>query len=55
MDKIESEIDEKKLTLDCQGGGRIQVDPATRTISVYGQSQVRDLFYRLKRILFCIF
>jgi hypothetical protein len=41
LDKMKSQIDERTLTLDCKGGGRIQVDPRTRTISVYGHSQVR--------------
>jgi hypothetical protein len=48
MDKIESEIDGTKLTLDCKGGGRIEVDPATRSISVYGLSQVRYTFIDLR-------
>jgi hypothetical protein len=40
LDIMENQIDEKKLTLDCKGGGRIRVNPQTRTISVYGYSQV---------------
>jgi len=42
---MENQIDEKKLTLDCKGGGRIQVDPGTRTISVYGYSQVSHVIF----------
>ncbi|CAF2053748.1 unnamed protein product [Rotaria magnacalcarata] len=38
LNKIESEIDEKNLTLTCKGGGRIQVDPGTKSISIYGYS-----------------
>ena len=41
FDKIKDQIDQTKLTLDCKGGGRMRVDPGTRTISVYGYSQVR--------------
>ncbi|CAF1307316.1 unnamed protein product [Adineta steineri] len=39
LDKLKSQINQKELTIECIGGGRIRVDPATRTISVYGQSQ----------------
>ncbi|CAF1092041.1 unnamed protein product [Rotaria sordida] len=39
LQNIQNEIDENSLTLDCKGGGRIQVDPGTRSISVYGSSQ----------------
>ncbi|CAF1186577.1 unnamed protein product [Adineta steineri] len=39
LDIMEGQIDEKKIALDCKGGGRIRVDPQTRTISVYGYSQ----------------
>ena len=42
LDLVEEQIDEKKLLLDCKGGGRIRVDPQTRTISVYGYSQVNS-------------
>jgi hypothetical protein len=42
LDILESEIDPTKLTLKCVGGGRIRIDPQTRSISVYGYSQVRD-------------
>jgi len=41
---MESQIDESKLILDCKGGGRIRVNPQTRTISVYGYSMVRKIF-----------
>jgi len=41
---MESQIDESKLTLNCKGGGRIRVNPQTRTISVYGYSMVRRTF-----------
>lgn len=41
LDAIESQIDENCLTLDCKGGGRMQVNPGTRSISVYGYSPVR--------------
>lgn len=44
LDTMRDEIDETKLTLDCKGGGRIQVDPGTRSISVYGYSSVCSLF-----------
>lgn len=40
LDLMENQIDQSKLTLDCKGGGRIRVNPQTRTISVYGYSQV---------------
>ncbi|CAF1248434.1 unnamed protein product [Adineta ricciae] len=39
LEKLEKQINTKELVLNCKGGGRIQVDPATRTISVYGRSQ----------------
>ncbi|UJR31350.1 hypothetical protein I4U23_018846 [Adineta vaga] len=39
FDKLKRQINENELRLDCKGGGRIQVDPATRTITVYGRSQ----------------
>lgn len=42
LEKMENQIDENKLTLTCKGGGRIQVDPGTRTISVYGYSSVNN-------------
>jgi hypothetical protein len=45
FDKMKDQIDQTKLTLDCKGGGRIQVDPGTRTISVYGYSEVRHLVF----------
>jgi hypothetical protein len=48
---MEGQIDEKKLTLDCKGGGRIRVNPQTRTISVYGYSMVR-FFWNIVRRLF---
>jgi phosphohistidine phosphatase len=35
---MEDQIDESKLILDCKGGGRMRVNPQTRTISVYGYS-----------------
>ena len=41
LDLVEEQIDGKKLILNCKGGGRIRVDPQTKTISVYGYSQVR--------------
>ncbi len=41
---MEDQIDESKLTLDCKGGGRIRVNPQTRTISVYGYSMVSNSF-----------
>jgi hypothetical protein len=41
---MEDQIDETKLVLDCKGGGRIRVNPQTRTISVYGYSMVRIHF-----------
>ena len=41
---MREQIDEAKITLDCKGGGRIQVDPGTRSISVYGYSPVCSLF-----------
>ena len=41
LDLLENEIEPSKLILDCKGGGRIRVDPRTRTISVYGYSQVK--------------
>jgi hypothetical protein len=37
---MKDQIDLTKLTVECKGGGRIQIDPATRTISVYGYSPV---------------
>jgi hypothetical protein len=50
---MESQIDESKLTLDCKGGGRIRVNPQTRTISVYGYSMVRKNFkIKFKKIFF---
>jgi hypothetical protein len=39
---MKSRVDENQIKVDCKGGGRIKVDPGTRTISVYGYSQVRD-------------
>lgn len=40
LDIMQEQIDESKLTLDCKGGGRMRVNPQTRTISVYGYSMV---------------
>lgn len=40
FDRMTEQIDGSKLTLDCVGGGRIRVDPGTRTISVYDTCQV---------------
>ena len=42
LDLMQDQIDEKKLILDCKGGGRIRVNPQTRKISVYGYSMVSD-------------
>lgn len=42
LDIMENQIDPKKLTLDCKGGGRIRVNPQVRTISVYGYSMVKS-------------
>ena len=42
LDLMQDQIDERKLILDCKGGGRIRVDPQTRKISVYGYSMVSD-------------
>ena len=42
LDIMQDQIDESKLTLDCKGGGRMRVNPQTRTISVYGYSMVSD-------------
>ena len=39
---MQDQIDESKLTLDCKGGGRMRVNPQTRTISVYGYSMVSE-------------
>jgi len=44
LDIVENQIDQSKLTLDCKGGGRIRVNPQTRTISVYGYSMVNNVF-----------
>lgn len=49
---MKSHIDEKKITLNCQGGGRIRVDPGTRTISVYGYSQVSDCLIINKYLIY---
>jgi hypothetical protein len=49
---MENQIDEKKLTLDCKGGGKIQVDPGTRTISVYGYSSVSYFLYVMKYFMY---
>ncbi|CAF1518825.1 unnamed protein product [Adineta ricciae] len=38
LDLLQDKIDDSKLKLDCKGGGRIRVNPQTRTISVYGYS-----------------
>lgn len=38
FDKIKEQFDETKLKLICQGGGRVQVDPAMRKIKIYGSS-----------------
>ena len=40
LEILENQVDQKKVSLDCTGGGRIRVNPQTRTISVYGYSQV---------------
>ncbi|CAF0999703.1 unnamed protein product [Didymodactylos carnosus] len=39
LDKAIDKIDETKLTLNCVGGGRLRVDPAQKTIFVFGYSQ----------------
>ena len=41
LNRLKSQIDENSLTLNCKGSGRVEIDPGTRTISVYGYSQVR--------------
>lgn len=50
LEKMKEEIDEKKLKLNCQGGGRIQVDPATRKITVYGYSPVSLTCFSFREI-----
>ena len=45
LDKLKDQIDETKLKIECKGGGRIRVDPATRTISVYGYSPVSHFLF----------
>jgi hypothetical protein len=40
---MQGQIDERKLLLDCKGGGRIRVNPQTRKISVYGYSMVNHI------------
>ena len=40
FEKMASQIDDEALSVECQGGGRICVDPGTRTITISGYSQV---------------
>ena len=40
FEKMASHIDDEALSIECQGGGRICVDPGTRTITINGCSQV---------------
>jgi len=44
FEKVKEQFDERKLKLICQGGGRIQVDPAMRKINIYGSSLVSRSF-----------
>ena len=52
---MQDQVDETKLKLDCKGGGRIRVNPQSRTISVYGYSMVNDFSLKISEENYLLF